>query len=83
MEESSTYRAIVRRGRIEGERHVVLLQGEKKFGPPDTATRAALESITDVAQLEELAVRLMTARSWQELLPARGRTRRARPRAKG
>ncbi len=79
MEESSTYRAIVRRGRIEGEWHLLLILGESKFGPPDDATRAAIESIADVAQLENLAARLMTADSWQELLPARGRTRR-RPR---
>jgi predicted transposase YdaD len=78
MEESSTYRAIVRRGRIEGERHLLLLQGEAKFGPPDAAARAALEKITDVAELEEVGVRLVTADSWRELLPARGRTRRRR-----
>jgi len=78
MEESSTYRAIVRRGREEEGRHMLLLMGEAKFGPPDAAARAAIESITDVAQLEELAVRLITADRWQELLPARGRTRRRR-----
>ncbi len=83
MEESSTYRAIVRRGREEEGRHILLLQGEAKFGPPDATDRAALESITDVAQLEELAVRLMTADSWQELLPARNRTRRRRTRENG
>jgi predicted transposase YdaD len=83
MEESSTYRAIVRRGQIEGERHLLLLQGEAKFGPPDAAARAALEQITDVAELDEVGVRLVTARSWQELLPARGRTRRRRTRENG
>src|SRR5262249_20538157 len=69
MEESATYRAIVRRGRAEGERRLLLLQGESKFGPPDAAIRAALEMITDLARLEELGVRLMSASSWQELLP--------------
>src|SRR5262249_3508081 len=51
MEESSTYRAIVRRSKIEGERHLLLLQGEAKFGPPDGDARAALESITDLEQI--------------------------------
>jgi hypothetical protein len=83
MEESSTYRAIVRRGRLEGARRMVLLTGEAKFGAVDTATRTAIESITDVTQLEELAVRLITAGSWQELLPPRGRTRQRRTRDKG
>ena len=55
MEESATYQAIVRRGRAEGERHLLLLQGERKFGPADAAVRAALENINDLARLEELA----------------------------
>jgi hypothetical protein len=57
---------------------MLLLMGQTKFGPPDAATRAALEGITDVGQLEELAVRIVTADSWQELVPARSRTRRRR-----
>jgi hypothetical protein len=75
MEESSTYRAIIRRGRAEEARRMLLLQGEPKFGPPDEATRAALETISDVARLEELAVRLMTVSSWQELLSPRTQRR--------
>jgi hypothetical protein len=80
MEESSTYRAIVRRGRVEEARHMLLLQGETKFGPPDAAARAALENITEVAELEELGLRLLAVESWQELLARRGRTRRRRAR---
>src|SRR5438876_1884033 len=45
MEQSATYQAIVRRGRAEEARRMLLLQGETKFGPPDAATQAALESI--------------------------------------
>jgi predicted transposase YdaD len=88
MEESVTYQAIVRRGReegrVEGERRVLLLQGEAKFGSPDAATRAAIQSISDLARLDELAVRLMSVSSWQDLLtlpsprPRPGR-RKARP----
>jgi predicted transposase YdaD len=80
MEESATYRAIVRRGReegrAEGERRLLLLQGKAKFGPPDAATRAALEAITDLTQLEALGVRLISVSSWQELLPPRRRNGR-------
>src|ERR1700730_15833741 len=69
MEQSATYQAIVRRGREEGReegraeeaRRILLLQGEAKFGPPDAATRAALESLGDLGRLEELSVRLITA----------------------
>jgi hypothetical protein len=72
MEESATYRAIVRRGReeglAEGERRMLLLQGETRFGAPDAASRAAIEQIGDVAELEAMGVRLLSAESWQELL---------------
>jgi predicted transposase YdaD len=78
MEESSTYRWIVRKSKIEAERHMLLLLGEAKFGPPDDAARAALENIMDLAEFDKLAVRLIRASSWQELLPTRGRKRRAR-----
>jgi predicted transposase YdaD len=69
MQESATYQAIVRQGRAEGARHTVLLQGEAKFGPPDEATRAAINAMSDLERLDELAVRLMIAASWQELVP--------------
>jgi predicted transposase YdaD len=80
MEQSATYQAIVRRGReegrAEGERRLLLLQGETKFGAPDAATRAVLEATTELAQLEALGVRLVSAGSWQELLAAPAPRRR-------
>jgi hypothetical protein len=76
MEESSTYRAIVRRGEIAGERRILLKVGEVKFGPPDAEARAALERITEVQELDELAVRFVKANTWQEWLSPRPRTRR-------
>ena len=90
MEQSATYQAIVRRGREEGReegraaeaRRMMLLQGEAKFGPPDAAVRTALEKISDLAQLEALGVRLLSAASWQELfaLPTpRRRSGRRKP----
>jgi predicted transposase YdaD len=69
MEESATYQAIVRRGRTEEARRMLLLFGEPQLGPADAATQAALEAINDPQRLEELAVRLRNVASWQELLP--------------
>jgi hypothetical protein len=84
MEQSTTYQAIVRRGRVEEARYLLLLQGATKFGVPDAAARAALESISDLKQLEELGVRLMSAESWQELLPPQAQRRRnGRRRSRG
>jgi predicted transposase YdaD len=83
MEQSATYQAIVRRGRdegrtegrAEGERRLLLLQGEKKFGPPKAAVRAAIEGIDDLARLEELGLRLISASSWQELVLTKAQRR--------
>jgi hypothetical protein len=80
MEESVTYQAIVRKGRAEEARHMLLLQGETKFGPPDARTRGAIEAINDLPRLEELGVRLLSTDSWQELLAQPRQRRRNSPR---
>lgn len=46
----------------------VLLQGTARLGPPDPATRAAIESVADVRQLESMAERLLTCSRWDELV---------------
>ena len=51
-------------------RAILLRLGRKRFGAPHARTVAALEAITDLAQLEELNERLLDASSWEELLPA-------------
>jgi predicted transposase YdaD len=80
MEQSATYQAIMRRGRAEEARRILLLQGETKFGAPDAAGKAAIESIDDLPRLEELGVRLINADSWQELLPKAVKRRSNSPR---
>jgi predicted transposase YdaD len=76
MEQSATYQAIRRRERAEEARRFLLLQGETKFGSPDAPTRAVIDGIGDLAQLEDLGVRLVNAASWQELLPPTSPRRR-------
>ncbi|MFN0072658.1 MAG: hypothetical protein ACKVVP_14335, partial [Chloroflexota bacterium] len=57
------------RGRASEAREFLLLFATDKLGPPDPATRAALERIVDVEELERLGRRLLQVGSWQELLP--------------
>lgn len=80
MEESTTYQAIVRRGRVEEARRNVLMIGEVKFGPPDDSARSAVEAINDLDRLEELLLLQVSAASWEELLatpaPRRRNSRR-------
>ena len=93
MEESVTYQAIVARGLAEGlekglakgrlqeARRILLLHGTNRYGSPDRAANAAIETIDNPEQLEQLSLRVQDAGSWQELLglpPQRGRKRNSR-----
>jgi hypothetical protein len=81
MEESVTYQAIIAKGAKNEARKILLTQGEERFGTAAPAeVRAALEAIEDLARLEELARRVVTAPNWEELLgtstpPRQGRRR--------
>jgi predicted transposase YdaD len=98
MKESTTYQAILREGLEEGRkegrkagwkegalaeaRKALLIVGERRLSAPDQRVRAALESIQDVARLEEMIGRVDDAASWQELLghsAPRRRNGRRRP----
>lgn len=84
MKESSTYQYILQegldkglkegldkgreQGRAEGERKMLLVMGSKRLGEPDAKTKEALEQVTALPQLEQLAARLFEVESWQELL---------------
>jgi hypothetical protein len=72
MEESSTYQYIVAKGVAKGAlmeaKKIILLQGRKRFGPPDVELAAAIGAITDLERLEELGQQLLHVSSWQELL---------------
>jgi hypothetical protein len=72
MRESVTYRAIV----AEEAKKILMLQGRKRFGPPNARTNAALERIKGLDRLERLTERLSDVSSWEELLAAPPRRRR-------
>jgi hypothetical protein len=64
MKESSTYQAII----ADEARRVLLRLGNKRFGAPDEAATAALNTIAEAERLEELCERVYQVNSWQELL---------------
>jgi predicted transposase YdaD len=76
MEDSVTYQAIVRKGRLSQGRQDVFRLGEKRFGPADEATTAALNAIDDVRKLDKIIDRILDVDSWQELLQPTRRRRR-------
>jgi hypothetical protein len=72
MKESVTYQAILREGeakwRAVEARDLLLRLGEKRFGPPDAATRRTIMAMRSVKRLEALAERLLEVENWTELL---------------
>jgi hypothetical protein len=68
LEDSSVYQLILEKGVLKGLRKILLLQGRKRFGPPDAATVAVLESVVEQGRLERMSERLLDVSSWAELL---------------
>jgi hypothetical protein len=55
-------------GVIRGKQELLLSLGRKLLGQPDPATVVALQAIKDADRLERLALTIVNAISWQELL---------------
>jgi hypothetical protein len=72
LEESVTYQAIIEKGVARGEvreaRKTLLRQGKIRFGEAPPTVVAAIDSIHDLARLDDLLIRLLSVNSWQELL---------------
>lgn len=68
MEESATYRATIKRGRLEEARAMLIVVAKEKFGPPDAKTRDRLDAIASVTRLEAMGRRIFKAADWNELL---------------
>lgn len=57
----------IRKGRLEGERSIILRQITRRFGPIPVSARKRIESFTAV-KLERISLRLLDASSLKELL---------------
>jgi hypothetical protein len=71
MEESTTYQWIMKQGEIRALRRILLRDGRKSFGPPDEATAATINGMTDLGRLDRMTARLSDVSSWRELLATR------------
>ena len=72
LKESALYQAILHKGRAREVRKILLLQGRRRFGEPTPAISSALEDVTDLSRLEEVAMSLPWASDWAELLAWNG-----------
>jgi len=82
MRESVTYQAILKEGRLEEVRNVLLLQGRDRLGVPSAKIIALLFAETDLGRLEALAIRLLRVKTWEKLLGVNGTARHPRGRRK-
>lgn len=55
-------------GKAKAARETILLVGEERFGPPEEAVKARLDSIMDLDRLKQMLRRAVKAASWQEIL---------------
>jgi predicted transposase YdaD len=76
MKESVTYQEIVREGRVEEARRMLVIMGEQSLGTADNEVHRLLDSIDSVKRLEHLAKNVRNVSTWQELL----RSERPKPR---
>lgn len=81
MEESVTYQAILRDGRIAEAQGWVSALGTSRFGPPSARESRALAAITDHPRLVGMRDRILTATSWADLLGLPAPRRRRNPTA--
>jgi hypothetical protein len=47
---------------------ILLRVGRKKFGPPTAEHEVAVTAMTNLAQLETLAMKVLDVNTWNELL---------------
>ena len=73
---SSTYQAILKKGRAEGlaevraeeARRILKRIGTRRFGIPDAEVDSAIHALTDLAVLEGMIDQIAEASSWNQLL---------------
>ena len=76
IEQSTTYQAILTKGRevgraegrLEEGRRLLLKWGGRRFGAPDAKTRDANEALADLDVIEALLEKLIAPLSWDEWL---------------
>lgn len=68
IEESTVYQGILRRGRVEEAKTVLLRLGRKRLGLTDARIEAQLSTLNDLDRLNDLLDRILEVSSWDELL---------------
>lgn len=76
LEASTTFQAIMERGRLAEARRILVLTGQAKLGKLSEAAMATIYAEDDLHRLEQLCKRLLVQDSWEALLGLPSRRRR-------
>jgi hypothetical protein len=68
LKDSSGTRLLMKMGKIEEARTMIVAMGTVRFGPITPEVTARIEAIDDLSRLEALGVRLLSVQTWDELL---------------
>jgi hypothetical protein len=68
MRESGTYQLILEEGAIEHTQDLILKLGRRQIGDPSEKQVARLKAIQDLDRLDRIAVKVLSAKSWDGLL---------------
>jgi hypothetical protein len=68
MQESGTYQLILEEGAVKYAREMLLEQGEALLGKPTEKHKNKLSTIEDLERLKRMALKVLTAKSWDSLL---------------
>ncbi|MBN9118667.1 MAG: hypothetical protein J0I06_05845 [Planctomycetes bacterium] len=68
MQESGTYQLILEEGAIKHTRELILRLGQKQLGEPTDKQKNRLSAIEDLERLDRIAIKVLTAKSWDALL---------------
>ena len=68
VEDSTTYQYIIEQGALRGVRALLLEQGASKFGAPTEKVKASIQELEDLPRLKRMGLRVLTAKSWNDIL---------------
>lgn len=63
MHESTAYDMAIEEGEVRRSHQILMLQGARQFGAPDSATEESIRAIQDLERLERMSVAVLTAKS--------------------
>jgi hypothetical protein len=68
MQMTETYQFILDEGAVKHTRSLILRLGREQIGEPSEKQKNKLDTIEDLERLDRIALKVLTAKSWDALL---------------